>query len=83
MFYILKKKKTYPAYVSKHNLSREKQVISLMILNGEGWYYIAVKQLPALLKEITPKNHSDLYFSNCLHSFRTANRLKSHKIKIM
>ena len=31
-----KKEKIYPAYVSKHNSNREKQVILLMIPNGEG-----------------------------------------------
>ena len=30
-----KKEKIWPAYVSKHNSNREKQVILLMILNGE------------------------------------------------
>ena len=30
-----KKEKVYPAYVSKHNLNREKQVILLMIPNGQ------------------------------------------------
>ena len=38
-----KKEKIYPAYVSKHNSNREKQVILLMILNGEGWHYLAEK----------------------------------------
>ena len=32
---MIKSKKIYPAYVSKHNSNREKQVILLMILNGE------------------------------------------------
>ena len=32
-----KKGKIYLAYVSKHNSNREKQVILLMIPNGEGW----------------------------------------------
>ena len=31
--------KIYPAYVSKHNANREKQVILLMIPNREGWHY--------------------------------------------
>ena len=35
MFCMLKKEKAYPTYVSKHNSDREKQVILLMILNGE------------------------------------------------
>ena len=33
----------YRAYVSQYNLNSDKQVIHLMILNGEGWYYFAVK----------------------------------------
>ena len=36
MFCMLKKKKIYLAYVSKHNSNREKQVILLIIPNGKG-----------------------------------------------
>ena len=36
MFCLPKKKKIYPAYVSKRNSNHEKQVIFLMIPNGEG-----------------------------------------------
>ena len=50
-----KKEKIYAAYVSKHNSNREKEVTLLMIPNGEGWHYIAVKQLPALLRGINVK----------------------------
>ena len=32
----VKKEKIYPAYASKHNFNREKQVILLMVSNGEG-----------------------------------------------
>ena len=32
-----------PAYISRHNPSRKKRIILLMISNGEGWYYVAVK----------------------------------------
>ena len=35
MFCMLKKKKNYPAYISKHKSYREKQVILLMIPNRE------------------------------------------------
>ena len=54
MFCMLKKEKTYPTYVSKHNSNREKQVILSLISNGEkeGWYYLAVKKLSALLRRI-------------------------------
>ena len=37
-----KKEKIYPAYISKHNLKCKKEVIILMIPNGERWHYLAV-----------------------------------------
>ena len=74
-----KKEKIYPAYVSKHNSNREKQVILSMITNENDWHYLAVKKISALLRGITPKNNGDIYCLNCLHSFRTKNKLKSHK----
>ena len=68
---MLKKEKTYPAYVLKHNSNCEKQVLLLMIPNGEGWHYLAVKKVSALLREITSKYHGDFYCLNILHSFAT------------
>ena len=41
--------KIHPADVSKQNSNAEKQIILLMISNG--WHYITVKKLPALLEE--------------------------------
>ena len=38
-------KKIEIAYKSKHNLIREKQIILLMISNGENWHYLVVKLL--------------------------------------
>ena len=60
-------------YVSKHNSSREKQVIILVIPNGKGWHYITVKKLPALSRGKTSKHHCGFNCSN-LHSFRTKKR---------
>ena len=37
----IKKEKIYPAYISKHSSNREKQVILLIISNGEKlWHYL-------------------------------------------
>ena len=48
---MLKKKKIYPAYVSKHNSNREKQVILLMISNEEKQcHYLAVKKIISIIK---------------------------------
>ena len=59
------------AYMSKHNLKRESQVILLMITDGKKWHYLAVKGLSTLLKGITSKHVEDFY---CL--YRTENKLK-------
>ena len=37
------------------------------------------KKLSALLKEITSRNGGEFYRLNCLHSFRTENKLRSHE----
>ena len=47
-------KKIQVAYKSKHNLTREKQVILSMISNGENWHYLVIKSLPGLFRGITP-----------------------------
>ena len=39
------KEKIYSAYISKNNSNCEKQVIILMITNGEGQHYLAVRKL--------------------------------------
>ena len=36
-------KKIEIAYKSKHNLTREKQIILLMISNGENWHHLTIK----------------------------------------
>ena len=75
-----KEEKIFPAYVSKHNSSREKQVVFWMISNGEEreaksegrrCHYFAVKKLSSILRGITSQNNGDFYCLNCLHSFRT------------
>ena len=45
----------------------------------EGWNYLTVKKLSTLLRGITSKHHGDFYCLNCLHSFRTENKLKSNE----
>ena len=74
MFFVLKKEKKLSCLCSKHNSNREKQFISLIIPNGEGWYYLAVKKLSALLKGITSKRKDTFYCLNCLHCSRTKNK---------
>ena len=92
MFSMLKKKKKiYPAYVSKYNSNREKQVILLMIPNGEGCkaksegqrrqHHLAVKKLLELLRVITSKHNGNFYCLNCLDSFATEKNNLNH-IKI-
>ena len=72
-------KKIEIAYKSKHNLTREKQVILLMVSNGENWHYLTVKNLSRLLRGITSNHDGDFYYLNCFHSYRTKNKLEAHK----
>ena len=44
-------KKIEITYKSKHNLTREKRVILVMISNGENWHYLTVKTYPDYLEE--------------------------------
>ena len=76
-----KEQKILPAYISNHNPTREKTIILLMIPNKEkeGCHYLAVKKIFTLLREITSKHNEDFYCFNCLHTFRTENKLKSHE----
>ena len=50
-----------------------------MITDGKKWYYLAVKSLSALFREITSKHDGDLYCLNCFHSYRTIEKLKKYK----
>ena len=54
-------KKIEIAYKSKQNLTREKQIILLMISNGENWHYLVAKSLSGLLTGITPNHKEDFY----------------------
>ena len=94
MLFLYAKKEN--AYVSKHNSNCKKQVILLMISNGEKckatskrreaksegwriWHYLAIKKPSTFLRGITSKYYFDSYSPNCLHSFRTKNKLELHK----
>ena len=72
-------KKIQLAYRSKNNLTCDKQVILLMITDGEKCYYLAVKNLSELLKGITSTHKKDFHCLNCFHTYRTKNKLESHK----
>ena len=72
-------KKINIAYKSKHNLTREKQVILLMISNGEKWHYLTVKNLSGLLRGITSNHAGDFYCLNCFCAYSTKTKLEKPK----
>ena len=74
-----KEKETCPAYISKYNSNLEKQIVLSAIPNANDRHYLAIKEFPALLRGMTSKQLGDLYCLNCLHSFATKNKLKSHE----
>ena len=64
-------KKINIAYKSKHNLTREKQAILLMISNGEKWHYLTVKNLSRLLRGKTSNHEGDFYCLNYFCAYST------------
>ena len=65
--------------MSKHNSTRQNQVLLLMITDNKTWQYLAVKSLPAFFRAKTSRNNGDSYCLTCFHSFRTKNQLKEHE----
>ena len=72
-------KKIQVAYKAKHNLTCNKQVILLMISNGENWHYLVVKNLSGLLRGITSNHKGDFYCLNCFCAYSTKINLKHIK----
>ena len=79
---MIKIEKVYPPYVSISYPNREKQVILVMIPNGEGWHYLALKKTISIIKRKTVKRHGDFYCLHCLYSFAAENKRKFHKKSI-
>ena len=90
----VKKEKIYLAYVSKNNSNREKQVILLMISNGQGqWHYLAVKKsallrriirysMPAISSFRSIENKPDVYRGNdCMKKF--CESLRQHAMSVI
>ena len=70
-----KKEKMFPAYVSKHNSNREKQLILLMIVNGERLHNLVLKKTISIIKRNNLKSPR-LFLLSELPSF-FCNRKKS------
>ena len=61
-------KKINIAYKSKNNLTQERQIILLMISDGQKWHYLVVKSLSGLLRGTTSNHKEDFYCLTCFHS---------------
>ena len=72
-------RKIHVAYKSKHNLTRENQIILLMITDCEKWHYLKVKNLSGLLRGITSNHAGDFYCLNCFCAYSTKNKFEAHK----
>ena len=75
----IKQKKICVLCRSKHNNKCKKQVILLMINDGEKYHYIAVTNLSGLLQGNSSNHRGDFYCLNCFNSYTTKNKLKEHE----
>ena len=71
-------RKMHVAYKSKQNLTRENQIILLMITDGEKWHYLTAKNLSGLLRGITSNHAGDFYCLNCFCAYSTKNKFEAH-----
>ena len=78
MFCILKKN-NYILPIFQNIIQSVENKLYFKIPEVEGGHYLAVKKLCALLKRITSKHDGGFYCFNCLHFFRTKNKLEKHK----
>ena len=75
-------RKIQVAYKSKQNLTCDKKIILLMIIDSEKWHYLTVKNLPGLLRGIASTHKEDFYCLNCFRSNRTRNKHTKKYVKI-
>ena len=76
----IKEKEIWPVYISKISSNCDKK----NYVNDSKWRnrmlaLTCSKKLSTLLRGLTSKHRGDFYCLNCLHSFRTENKLKSHE----
>ena len=70
-------KQIRPAYVSKYSHKRSNRVVLLMITDGNNnRYYLAVKNMPGLLRGIKSNHDGDIPCLNCFHPYTTEQKLK-------
>ena len=67
ILYIPHNTKKNTRYRSKYNLTFDKQIILLMITDGEKWHYLVVKNLSGLLKGITSTHDKESHKKLCEH----------------
>ena len=79
LYVLYNTKKINIAYKSKNNLTQERQVILLMISDGQKWHYLVVTNLSGLLRGIASNHKEDFYCLICFHSYSTKNKLEAHK----
>ena len=82
---MLKKKKIHHAYVSKHNSTHEKQIHSFIYSK---WGRMALSCtydtiiissiiiIIIFIMQMNSKYEGNFYYLNCLHSFKTKNKLE-------
>ena len=72
-------KKTSVVYRLKHNNKHKKQVILLMIGDGEKYHYLAETNLSGLLQGNSSNHEGDFYCLNCFKLYTSKNKLKEHE----
>ena len=74
-----KEERVYPLRISKCT-KRKKDIVLLLIKDGEKSHYCLVKNISALLSsQINSNDHKRYFCLNCFNSFKDEDKLKEHK----
>ena len=60
-------KQIRPAYISKYNHKRNKVILLMITDSDNNWHYLAVKNMPGLLRGTASNHNGDFYCLHCFH----------------
>ena len=60
-------KQIIPASISKYNHKRNKVILLMITDSDNNWHYLAVKNMPGLLRGTTSNHNGDFYCLHCFH----------------
>ena len=68
--------------IRRSDYNHKRQHIIELLMNTDNqnnWYCLTTKSIKRLIRGVTSNHHGDFFCRNCMHLFRTDNKLKKHE----